>query len=82
MVSMSSPSLETAVAGMRSQLRRFQEVPNSWEQNASQSRSSRFTLAKISMESVVPVNSDMIPFKALLFGGQNGTMDWLASRTK
>ena len=29
----------------------------------------RFTLAKISIESEVPVNSDMIPFKVLLFGG-------------
>ena len=42
----------------------------------------RFTLAKISIESEVPVNSDMIPFKVLLFGGQNGIMDWLASRAK
>jgi len=39
-------------------------------------------LQRLVLKVVVPINSDMIPFKALLFGGQNGIMDWLASGTK
>ena len=78
----SSPSLDIAVAGIDLSSDVSRKFLTPLRTKCKSVMILRFTLAKISIESEVPVNSDMIPFKVLLFGGQNGIMDWLASRTK